>query len=199
MKTVNVKLEPNGYKIYIGPSLNKLGLYLKKHTASRKVIIISNPVVSRWYLKPLKSSLVKHGFKAESILVPDGEKYKSLDRAKILYEQGARFIDTGCLDNFNKFHVNGAIHLPLDYDPERPNATRLKEATITQHVNRDEPVVLYACLWARQSCIPSSWEAAKTVRWGYEKVYWLEERSVDLWVNAGIPIAGSEAARFTEN
>ncbi|HNV69180.1 MAG TPA: 3-dehydroquinate synthase [Candidatus Ozemobacteraceae bacterium] len=52
---------------------------------TKRAIILTNDVVSRWYLEPLVRELEHRGFTATTVIVPDGESYKSLETAQQTY------------------------------------------------------------------------------------------------------------------
>ncbi|WP_044470096.1 3-dehydroquinate synthase [Mannheimia massilioguelmaensis] len=78
MECVNVELKERRYPIYIGESLlTNAAVYPLK--AEDKVMIVSNPTIAQYYLKPVTETLEKIGCKVSHVLLPDGEKYKNLD------------------------------------------------------------------------------------------------------------------------
>lgn len=89
MKEIKVKItEDKEYKVCIGIGiLDKLSEHLSKVTKSKRVIIITNPLVHSLYGVKLLSVLKKGGFNPDLIEIPDGEKYKSLSTAKYLYDE----------------------------------------------------------------------------------------------------------------
>jgi len=88
MKTVEVKLPGDSYRIHIGSGLlEQTGQRLNEIGISGRLIIITNPVVNELYGRSLEQSLVRGGFQVTVLEVPDGEEYKSLDMAGKLYQQ----------------------------------------------------------------------------------------------------------------
>ncbi|MGF7432285.1 3-dehydroquinate synthase [Pasteurella bettyae] len=78
MECVNVELKERRYPIYIGESLlTNVAVYPLQ--AEDKVMIVSNPTIAQYYLKPVTETLEKIGCKVSHVLLPDGEKYKNLD------------------------------------------------------------------------------------------------------------------------
>ncbi|MGF7453745.1 3-dehydroquinate synthase [Pasteurella bettyae] len=78
MECVNVELKERRYSIYIGESLlTNVAVYPLQ--AEDKVMIVSNPTIAQYYLKPVTETLEKIGCKVSHVLLPDGEKYKNLD------------------------------------------------------------------------------------------------------------------------
>ena len=78
MLCVNVELKERRYPIYIGEGL------LKEETCyplknGDKVMIVNSPSVEKYYLVTFTHTLEKIGCQVESVSLPDGEKYKTLD------------------------------------------------------------------------------------------------------------------------
>ena len=84
MLCVNVELKERRYPIYIGEGLLKdENCYpLKK---GNKVMIVTNPTVAQYYLEPVTETLEKIGCQVESVLLPDGEKYKTLESLNLIF------------------------------------------------------------------------------------------------------------------
>jgi 3-dehydroquinate synthase len=88
MKKITVRLGDYSYIIHIGAGIiNETGGILNKLGFSDKTIIITNPVVNKFYGNSLKKSLADKSFKTDIFEVPEGEKYKSLESAGILYHK----------------------------------------------------------------------------------------------------------------
>ena len=84
MLCVNVELKERRYPIYIGEGLLKDESYypLKK---GDKVMIVTNPTVAQYYLETVTQTLDKIGCQVESVLLPDGEKYKTLESLNLIF------------------------------------------------------------------------------------------------------------------
>ena len=84
MLCVNVELKERRYPIYIGEGLLKdeTCYPLKK---GDKVMIVTNPTVAQYYLETVTQTLEKIGCQVESVLLPDGEKYKTLDSLNLIF------------------------------------------------------------------------------------------------------------------
>ena len=107
MEEVRVELGERSYDILIGPDiLGGLGERVKDLHPSR-VAIISNPTVHGLYGAAVADSLMRAGFEAPVVLIPDGEEYKDplwayylhgellrrrLDRASVLVALGGGVI-----------------------------------------------------------------------------------------------------------
>ena len=84
MLCVNVELKERRYPIYIGEGLLKdeTCYPLKK---GDKAMIVTNPTVAQYYLEPVTETLEKIGCQVESVLLPDGEKYKTLESLNLIF------------------------------------------------------------------------------------------------------------------
>jgi 3-dehydroquinate synthase len=78
METLNVSLGERSYPIHVGRGLiAQAGALLTPSLPQPRVVILTNPVVSALLLAPLRASLSAAGVGSESIVVPDGEAFKS--------------------------------------------------------------------------------------------------------------------------
>lgn len=92
IRTVRVPLGDRSYPIYIGSGLlANAGRYFRKHGIGRSVVILTDENVAPRYLRPLTASLVENGFQVRSIVLPPGEKEKSLRTADRIYTQLLRW------------------------------------------------------------------------------------------------------------
>jgi len=83
---VNVPLGNRSYPIYIGTNLLKnIGELCIDHTIARTVVIITDENVARYYLPLVKRSLEKKKISVHSIVLPPGERQKSLETAEKIY------------------------------------------------------------------------------------------------------------------
>mgnify|MGYP001354018957 CR=1 FL=1 len=86
MEEIRVELGERSYSVLIGPGLIAAsGSLFKKFSVQGKILVVTNPTVAAWYLSPLLESLRASGYHAESILIPDGEEFKSLEQANQIY------------------------------------------------------------------------------------------------------------------
>ena len=76
IKTLRVELGERSYPIYIGPSILSDPEIYRRHIRNKQVMVVTNVTVSPLYLKQLIESL--EGFIVESVVLPDGESYKTL-------------------------------------------------------------------------------------------------------------------------
>ncbi len=76
--TLRVALGERSYAIHVGPGLlAAAGGLLAPLLPQPRAVILTNPVVAAHWLAPLRASLKAAGIASESIIVPDGETFKS--------------------------------------------------------------------------------------------------------------------------
>ena len=86
MKTLQVSLGERSYPIYIGADLLSQTELLAQHIKNTQVCIVTNSTVSPLYLKQLLASL-SADFRCETVILPDGEQYKSLTELNQIFDQ----------------------------------------------------------------------------------------------------------------
>jgi 3-dehydroquinate synthase len=92
MKTIDVPLKENGYKIVVGKDiLRQCGRRLKGLGVGTDAVIVTNPIVYRRHAGALIPGLKQEGFSVKVFKVPDGERSKSADVAFSLMERIARY------------------------------------------------------------------------------------------------------------
>ena len=78
METLTVSLGERSYPIHVGPGLvGQAGALLAPLLPRPRVVVVTNPVVAALWLAPLRAGLESAGIASESIVVPDGEGFKS--------------------------------------------------------------------------------------------------------------------------
>jgi 3-dehydroquinate synthase len=78
METLRVSLGERSYQIHVGPGLlAQAGALLAPMLPQPRAVILTNPVVAAHWLVPLRASLWTAGIASESMVVPDGEAFKS--------------------------------------------------------------------------------------------------------------------------
>ena len=88
MRLVNVPLGERSYAIQIGDRLlPQLGTHCASLKLGAKCAVISDSNVAKYHLKPVLKSLKAAGFDAVSIVVPAGEKSKSLTMVEKCHDQ----------------------------------------------------------------------------------------------------------------
>lgn len=86
LEKLRVELAERSYEIAIGSgTLGGLGESLRSLKLSPRLAIISNPTVFGLYGEQVESSLRASGFEPATIIVPDGEEYKSLLWVEYIY------------------------------------------------------------------------------------------------------------------
>lgn len=85
MLQVNVELNERRYPISIGAGLLTNPASYAPLKAGDKVMVVSNPTVAQYYLKPLTQTLQALGCVVDSVLIPDGEQYKTLDSLNLIF------------------------------------------------------------------------------------------------------------------
>jgi 3-dehydroquinate synthase len=84
METLTVELGDRSYPIYVGHDLLQQRELLLPHLKSRQVCIVSNETVAPLYLQTLKATLAD--FDVQTVVLPDGEKYKTLETVGLIYD-----------------------------------------------------------------------------------------------------------------
>ena len=96
--TVMVDLGDRSYPIAIGAgTLDRLGERLAGLDLGRRIAVVTNPTVARYYRDVVERSLTAAGFAVTVLEVPDGEEHKNLAWLTFLYDRlvDAR-LDRGC-------------------------------------------------------------------------------------------------------
>ncbi len=84
MKTVVVELGERRYPIYIGKGLLSRPELLRRHIAGRQVMIVTNETVAPLYLERVRAGFA--GMRCETVVLPDGERYKNLDTLNLIFD-----------------------------------------------------------------------------------------------------------------
>jgi shikimate kinase/3-dehydroquinate synthase len=84
---IRVELGSRGYDVQIGSGiLPRLGPRLAKLGCAGRVGLVSNPRIHKLYGAAVSRSLRRAGFQTHTMIVPEGERYKSLAWAGRLYD-----------------------------------------------------------------------------------------------------------------
>ncbi len=86
MQTLTVGLAERSYPIHIGSGLLDRAELLLPHIPRKRAIIISNTTVAPLYLQRLSKGLSAHGVQVQSVILPDGEQYKSGESLNLIYD-----------------------------------------------------------------------------------------------------------------
>ena len=97
-KILNVDLGDKSYPIYIGTDLLSSKSVLTKHIQGKQVMIVTNTTIAPLYLEKLKAIL--EGFNVESVVLPDGEKFKTLETLNKVFDALTCIIDSFFCSNF---------------------------------------------------------------------------------------------------
>jgi 3-dehydroquinate synthase len=91
MKTLNVSLGDRSYPIYIGTDLLSQPELLTNHIKSKEVLIVTNETIAPLYLDKVSQLLTD--YRCESVVLPDGEEFKTLDVLNLVFDKllSARF------------------------------------------------------------------------------------------------------------
>ena len=84
MLCVNVELQERRYPILIGSGLlqDERSYPIKR---GNRVMIVTNPTVAQFYLDTVIYALEKRGCVVDHVLLPDGEKYKTLESLNLIF------------------------------------------------------------------------------------------------------------------
>lgn len=85
MLQVNVELNARRYPIHIGAGLLSDPRCYAPLQAGDKVMIVSNPQVAQHYLGTVTDTLTQLGCSVDSVLIPEGEQYKTLDSLNLIF------------------------------------------------------------------------------------------------------------------
>lgn len=85
MVQVDVALKERAYPIYIGSGILQNFGKISPLVAGDKVMIVSNPTVATHYLEPLEQHLREFGCQVDSVLIPDGEQFKTLESLNLIF------------------------------------------------------------------------------------------------------------------
>lgn len=98
MKKIRVNLGERSYDISIGRGLlARVGELIGDLVSGRKCLLITNSTVAALYEEVVLRGLEEAGFRVAVARVPDGEEYKSLEQAAVLYDRAIEGgLDRGC-------------------------------------------------------------------------------------------------------
>ncbi len=100
------------------------------------------------------------------------------------------FIDTSDDSVWNEAHIPGAVRLPY-YRTRDLSRKRFRRTTLREVADYNDEIVLYFAFPAEDETASASWEAAKAVTWGYQKVYHFVG-GARAWREAGYPVETRE-------
>lgn len=85
MRTVQVDLQERSYPIYVGTGLLGQSELLRRHVPGKSVLIVTNETVQPLYGQRLTDAL--DTLRTDTVVLPDGEQYKTLDTANRVYDR----------------------------------------------------------------------------------------------------------------
>ncbi len=85
MQTLKLDLGARSYPIYIGGGLLKRGDLLAPHISGKQVLVVSNVTVAPLYLDKVLAALKE--FQCHTVILPDGEQYKTLDTLNLIFDE----------------------------------------------------------------------------------------------------------------
>ena len=93
---MNIKIlsgnNQNSYTLIIKPgAINDIGKIIKRSKIAGALIILTNNKIKRLWFSDLKRSLTKSSIDYNLIIIPDGERYKSIDTYKYIISKLAEY------------------------------------------------------------------------------------------------------------
>lgn len=87
MRNVEINLGQRTYKIIIGVGLlEQAGQQVANLFSARKALLVTNPTVGALFAEQVTASLEQAGLETIVAEIPDGEEYKTLQNAEMLYD-----------------------------------------------------------------------------------------------------------------
>ena len=84
MKTLHVDLGTRSYPIHIGPALLDDPELIRPHIQGQEVMVVTNETIAPLYLEQTLSLL--NGYDVATVILPDGEQYKTLDTLNLVFD-----------------------------------------------------------------------------------------------------------------
>ena len=84
MRILHVELGERGYPIYIGQGLLAQSSIIASHIPGERVMVVTNTTIAPLYLERAMRALSV--FQTESLVLPDGEQYKTLEVLSGIYD-----------------------------------------------------------------------------------------------------------------
>ncbi|WP_324780177.1 3-dehydroquinate synthase [Thiobacillus sedimenti] len=86
MQTLTVDLGDRSYPIHIGAGLLARGDLIVPHLAQKRVMVVTNTTVAPLYLAQLTATLEGAGVQVASVVLPDGEAYKTWETLNLIFD-----------------------------------------------------------------------------------------------------------------
>ncbi|WP_298443284.1 3-dehydroquinate synthase [uncultured Ferrimonas sp.] len=87
MERIDVQLGQRSYPIFIGSGLLQQGDELIRTSLPQRLLLISNDVVAPLYLERAQALLERCGCQVDSLILPDGERFKTLSTLNDIYSK----------------------------------------------------------------------------------------------------------------
>lgn len=85
MRVLSVELGDRSYPIYVGSALLSQPELVNKHVRASQVLIVSNETIAPLYLE--KTKLLFSGFSCSTLILKDGERYKTLETLNFIFDK----------------------------------------------------------------------------------------------------------------
>ena len=85
MKTLQVELGDRSYPNYIGACLLSQAELYTRHIKARQVMVVTNTTIAPLYLDKVLKNL--QGFAVETVILPDGEQFKTLETVTHIFDK----------------------------------------------------------------------------------------------------------------
>ena len=86
MQTLTVELGDRSYPIHIGPGLLGQTDLILPHLVQKRAMIVTNTTVAPLYLAQLTATLEAGGVAVSSVVLPDGEAYKTWETLNLIFD-----------------------------------------------------------------------------------------------------------------
>lgn len=85
-QTLNVALGERSYPIHIGSGILTDAELLLSHLKQKNAVVVTNTTVAPLYLDVLRSTLEKGGVSVLTVILPDGERYKTWETLNLIFD-----------------------------------------------------------------------------------------------------------------
>lgn len=85
MKTLTVELGDRSYPIYIDTGILGNQQLIARHISGKQVLVVTNETIAPLYLDKALAALAD--FEHDSLILPDGEQYKTLDTTQLIFDK----------------------------------------------------------------------------------------------------------------